>query len=307
MTDANVHLRAKVQKILIILLCLYIVYTIKEFICIDKELNKVSENAISNANWLVIREYYQNVHDRPCNRLQGARFDFNNWIVLLAFNSGAFQLFENWFLYFKQLNLPVRVVAIAEDSSVFTKLQYFKSKLFKVELSSYVNISEPVSYNTTLYNELMSVRPLYKLKYLRRKLNILYADVDAVWLKNPFPNFKGDFDMWLQEDNTKYLCAGFMAVRSSAATINFMLKWHGKLKEKNTVNQFAFNTLLLESNVRYKPLDKFCFPSGITYFERSNREMRCDAVVVHNNYIVGIDNKIDRFKRYKLWKVTEAQ
>ena len=57
------------------------------------------------------------------------------------------------------------------------------------------------SYNDTAYNSLVSTRAKHILQLLPRG-NVLYTDIDTVWLRDPIPYLRGapEIDMWLQID-----------------------------------------------------------------------------------------------------------
>ena len=64
------------------------------------------------------------------------------------------------------------------------------------------------------------------------------------------------------------------------------------------INQIQFNSLVEKSEIKHKPLPRSVFPDGISYFARG---IQRNVVIVHNNYIIGHDNKVQRFKSVRLW------
>ena len=86
-----------------------------------------------------------------------------------------------------------------------------------------------------------------------------------------------------------------------------MSDWQ-KALTKPQLNQPIFNQILhTASTVKHQPLPKAEFPSGELYFKKFNDGQRAKAVVVHNNYIVGVAAKQQRFKLRGLWKRDEWQ
>ena len=57
------------------------------------------------------------------------------------------------------------------------------------------------------------------------------------------------------------------------------------------------------SDLKKKVLPTIQFPSGHQYFDKNKR---LNVVVVHNNYIIGHDAKVSRFKKHSLWKEYRA-
>jgi rhamnogalacturonan II specific xylosyltransferase len=133
-------------------------------------------------------------------------------------------------------------------------------------------------------------------------MNIIYSDIDTVWLRNPIPYLNGSFDIWSQMDlkSANVLCTGFLAIQSNINTVKFIKTWHNELKETPALNQPVFNKLVRKSALHIKALEKKRFPSGKEYFEQFSDGARAKVVVVHN-WIIGHDKKLERFKKMKLW------
>ncbi len=56
-----------------------------------------------------------------------------------------------------------------------------------------------------------------------------------------------------------------------------------------------------ETDIIHKALPTFLFPSGYVFFKILSSEERARVAVVHNNFIIGHQNKKNRFKSYGLW------
>ncbi|XP_053391832.1 uncharacterized protein LOC128554592, partial [Mercenaria mercenaria] len=163
------------------------------------------------------------------------------WTILVTVNDGYFYFFQNWLHFYRKLHLPYRLIAIAEDDIVFFKLQQLGGNLLTLVRSGRNSLSEAVIYGSKAFSELASGRPTYILKYLQNGVNIVNADLDAVWLQNPFPYFNGSFDMWIQSDGPKNLCTGLMAIKSNNKTIRLMQNWQVSLNKHLQIDQTAFN------------------------------------------------------------------
>ncbi|XP_053380283.1 uncharacterized protein LOC128548819 [Mercenaria mercenaria] len=234
-------------------------------------------------------------------RLQMQGNKIHNWTILLTVNNGFYDFFLNWRWHFKQLNIYLPISVIAEDDIVFGRLTSLKDSSMEVQRSERVSINETVAYNSPLYRSMVSERPTYILKYLKKGTDIIYSDMDTVWLQNPLPYLEGDYDIWSQMDGKTVFCTGFLAIKSNNNTKKFVQKWEDSFREKPTLNQPIFNKLVKNSTINIKALDRERFPSGIQYFEKFSKEERSGVVVVHNNWIVGHNNKIKRFQDMKLW------
>ena len=227
----------------------------------------------------------------------------SNWTILLELNNGAFELFRNWYSYYTRLAIGLQVTVIAEDDIVFKKLQSDNFSLLTVHRSDLINVSNASTYNTPLFRQLMSVRATHLLQYLPYTRYLLFSDVDTVWLQNPIPFFKGKFDLWMPLDRKLY-CAGFFAIATNKLTIDLISRWEKALMERISINQLVFNNLInMTKDIKVEALNESLFPSGDKYFRLFNDTERAKAVIVHNNFIKGIDVKIARFKKFNLWSI----
>jgi hypothetical protein len=102
----------------------------------------------------------------------------------------------------------------------------------------------------------------------------------------------------------KEYCAGFLAIRSNRETETLIRKWEKKLMERASVNQIVFNNLIqMSQNIKIATLNESLFPSGDIYFRKFSKKDRDNVAIVHNNFINGINLKIDRFKAFDLWSI----
>lgn len=150
----------------------------------------------------------------------------------------------------------------------------------------------------------MSRRAGYLKKQIGKGKNVIYTDVDTVWLADPRMYFKGDYEVWTSLDRQVQYCTGFIACMSTERTKDFLHKWDAALKEKPQLNQKIYNALISNAtpSVKHTHLPVHQFPSGNLYFRGVWSQKRKYAVVVHNNFIIGGGNrKICRFKKFGLW------
>ncbi|KAL4219906.1 hypothetical protein ACF0H5_020318 [Mactra antiquata] len=227
----------------------------------------------------------------------------HKWNILLTVNDGFFDFFQNWFVFYKKLVLPLAITIIAEDDIVYSKLK--KACPYCSVLRSELNVTDAADFKMEHYKMIVSSRPLHILHLLEKGKNVVYADIDAVWLHNPLMYFNTSVDFVFQLDSPNHFCTGFMAIKSNQNTIKVIQQWHDLMIENPNVNQRTFNKVFRANNhtVTYQALNTTLFPSGKQYFELFNVTQRADVVIVHNNWIVGHDVKVQRFKDVNLWVV----
>ena len=142
--------------------------------------------------------------------------------------------------------------------------------------------------------------------------NIIYSDIDTVWLQDPRPYFMGNFNIWAQLDGVMtaapiakgylpYFCTGFMAMRNSNSTIAILQEWISELQHLKENDQWVFNRMVFENNFNVRSLPILKFPYGEFYFDKMPSSARNDVVVIHNNWILGRMEKIQRFIKHNLW------
>lgn len=238
---------------------------------------------------------YKNKCDTPDNNKNVKE----QWHVLVTVSLGFQDMFENWLIYFCNLNLTMRLIIVAEDEETYNRYSKIP-KLFVIRSSEPMAVKDSLTYETKEYNKLVSKRPAHILNVLRPGMNVIYTDIDTVWLQDPTPYFIGPFNMWLNMDSESVICTGFIAMKYHISVVRFLSRWKHSLTQPK-LNQPAFNKIFRKSNIAYSKLSRKRFPSGNLYFGKNRQEWRENVVVVHNNYIKGHDKKLNRFVEEGLW------
>ena len=140
----------------------------------------------------------------------------------------------------------------------------------------------------------------------------LIVDVDSVWLRDPYPFLVSEdgYDIIGQMDGPN-LCGGFLLLNGTSTKVRNlwrdMTQLHSEILDKGNSQseQTLLNKMISsnEDNLSVKHLNVSFFPNGNEYFDLKNA---VDPVVIHNNYIKGIDAKIQRFKDFDLWALPES-
>jgi hypothetical protein len=177
------------------------------------------------------------------------------------------------------------------------------------------NQKKAFAYKGKHYLSLVSLRGDYVFEHLEAGRNIIYTDCDVVWKRDPREHFEGCHDAYMSSDGKNregtYFCTGFMAFRPTEASKQLVTAWSEKLKEKSGLNQPIFNKILRkQKGYDFVPLSRKLFPNGADFFSKKSTmkaEDRKNVVTVHNNFIIGSDQKRSRFKEHGLWLVGEAE
>ena len=278
----------KVFKVLVI--CVVFLVTLQVFIL------QMSNNASAEITQPLFDVSDKRTRTYITNKTNGT------WIVLLAVNFAYFDMFQNWLCNYHSRHLNIPVVVVAEDDKIFRTLNLVYRDTLTVERAdNKPDMDGAADFASSSFNKLTSERPAHILRYLEMGYNVLYCDTDAIWLKDPFPHFIGNFDIWAQMDMDDY-STGFQAIQSNTRTLQFIQDWKLYMSGRSDINDQDGYNALNNSMVRIHKLDNTLFPSGHLYFNIFSDDQRTESVIVHNNYILGHDAKIQRFKNFGLWQ-----
>lgn len=224
--------------------------------------------------------------------------------ILIVFNGDHDQEAENLFKSIQKNApslLPYINVCISDPASeAFAARNNLKS--FRMS-----DIKESGAYKSRAMNIMTKRKFEAVLHLLESKQDVLYSDTDIVFLSNPLPDINLHYDINIQNDlcqppyHNSYLCTGFIYIKSNARTIAFVKSILARIVQFDFKygDQITFNSVIrtTKHNLKIHALDACKYPNGCRYFEGT--DMNCkksDAVIVHNNYLSGIDNKLRRFK-----------
>lgn len=126
---------------------------------------------------------------------------------------------------------------------------------------------------------------------------LCWVDTDIVFKKNPTDLIQNQDEILFQSDRPgSTLCSGFM-VFNSTSECNKLIKDCALNDDED--DQLIVNKIALDKyydNVAL--LNEDLFPNGHVYYNENRKE---NAIIVHNNWMIGVDTKIQHFKDEKLW------
>lgn len=257
--------------------------------------------------------------------------------ILLTVTAIYEDFFTNWLEHFRRLHLNNSVVVVAEDGASFAALAHSLSAMRHVASGDDDDRdSDDFMPNVQLvrgrggsggffasrgFNDVMSMRAAYVVRLLASGRRVILADVDSVWLRNPLPYIDAELPVGTpaiaplvaQLDGPDHYCAGFLHLCPVLEVVELAGRWEGSLLVgRARSDQTVLNRLLAQSSVVPRGLPRALFPSGKLFFNedakgRSVRNnwygeaARAKAVVVHNNFIAGHDEKLARFVKHGMW------
>lgn len=233
----------------------------------------------------------------------------------MVFNGVYVSEAENSFASIKQ-NAPELIDNIAicvsdENAKLFAE----KHGLRSFDLSK---ITETGSYLSKPMNIMGRRKIECILHLLEQGEDVFYFDTDIVFMHNPIGEFNRNFDINLQIDEcsrpykNKRLCTGFMLIRSTEKSkkllhdiIDRVVVKDYQINDQNALDQLVRERSTMSWHNLFGPsisvLDPCKFPNGCRYFGRTDKYCsREQALIIHNNHIIGIENKYARFLKHGL-------
>lgn len=112
-----------------------------------------------------------------------------------------------------------------------------------------------------------------------------------------------------QEYRTFYYNTGFFSLKSTQFTIDLLMKTIKNQRQNSdyAMEQIVFNDILKSNKFndsRLVGLDPILFACGRVYFHLGlNKKWNVAPYIVHANYMIGLEVKINAFKAHNLWLI----
>eukprot|EP00268_Persea_americana_P010420 TRINITY_DN14239_c0_g1_i1.p1 TRINITY_DN14239_c0_g1~~TRINITY_DN14239_c0_g1_i1.p1 ORF type:complete len:355 (-),score=65.36 TRINITY_DN14239_c0_g1_i1:661-1725(-) len=255
----------------------------------------------------------------------------NGTIIVCAVSQPYLPFLNNWLISISRQKHQEKVLVIAEDYTTLYKVnQRWPGHAVLVPPAPDAQTAH--KFGSQGFFNFTSRRPRHLLHILELGYNVMYNDVDMVWLADPFPYLQGNHDVYFTDDmaavkpldhshdlpapgkkGRTYICSCMIFLRPTNGAKLVMKKWIEELhaqpwsKTRKSNDQPAFNWALNRTagQVDLYLLPQAAFPSGGLYFKNQTwvQETKGLHVIVHNNYITGFEKKIKRFQEFGLWLV----
>lgn len=239
----------------------------------------------------------------------------NNPTILMVFNGEYYTEAENSLASIKKHApelIPNLTICVSDESSRnFAQRHNLRS----FELST---ITETGSYLSKPMNIMGRRKIECIMALLQQGEDVFYLDTDIVFKGNPIKEFNAAYDLNIQADECfrpytyNYLCTGFMYIKPNKRTISFfqeiideVVSQDYLINDQNALDLLVKTKGLLKfynlRGLKINVLDVCKFPNGCRYFDKSDKHCKAeDALIIHNNHIVGIQNKRARFEKHGL-------
>jgi hypothetical protein len=215
------------------------------------------------------------------------------FLSIISGNDKTYEpIYKNFTYWLNKLNLPIELKLVRAD--------------FNTE-----------KYGSTEFNNLMRYRFTAIQEELLKDRVVIFTDLDVVFLKNPLPlvlNLLKKYEGVYSPD-AGCKCMGFFGVNPTESNKRlfdssyFMDKDspNKEWKEGETIYhdqhvlnmRFNRDPYFQKLRSRHYLLDENDFPYGRHWF--SNAESIKDPYLVHYNWVIGVEGKIQRMKEYNHW------
>jgi lipopolysaccharide biosynthesis glycosyltransferase len=190
--------------------------------------------------------------------------------------------------------------------NLLTSLKKVGIPLSEVDLYVFKREPEKVDYGTDGFKKLTKQKLEVMLDALTKYEEVLWIDTDIVAVHDFREDLeiRGALDEMATQDALagNGFCSGFMYMHRSQSIIDVLTRAIRLMNVKDIDDEGSLNTVIIPSGVKAIKLPYFLYPNGKVYFDY---KIQLDALIVHNNYIVGFENKKKRFQETLLWYIND--
>ena len=279
---------------------------------------------IHNANEILVGDCHQKQCQLKENLYRSEiillkqRADANNYIAILTVTSGYMSMAWNWICWARRINFH-NYIFLAEDYESYRILREHNEPVYiSNEQSLNSSIKHEAKYGSYEFQITMTYRLEFLMRVLRAGYHFLSADLDTIWLDNPLKYISHNLSITIQGQTHKEtkMSGGFIVLHATHHGRKFwqdvitcqhdnLLQLRSKeyIKQKRPPSDFTEQECINNQlkTVRINLLDPYLFPDGRSFFDLHRSQSRgIVPVVIHGNWLVGLENKLNRLKSWNL-------
>lgn len=217
---------------------------------------------------------------------------------LTFLNSGCVNICKNMLISAERVGIDMNnfYIACLDQSSYESLNDYSNSFLWK-------DVNSPTEYQNWTFDSNSGFRSVVKYKWkiiqeiYKTNSELCWVDTDIVFKEDPTELIEKQEEILFQSDHPgSTLCSGFMVFNNSIEC-DKLIRECAMVPDED--DQIVVNKIGLEKYYDHIALlNEDLFPNGYVYYKKNKKE---NAVIVHNNWMIGVDTKIQHFKEEKLW------
>jgi len=241
-----------------------------------------------------------------------------NETKLLSYVNGGYLDFAlNWLKYIRELDMQSMVIMYCLDDESFEHMSEEKDIESVRWISPNFHIETTSEFHQKGWDALMWNKMEAAHQLLTQGYNVLYADTDINFLKNPLSDLEkicedGNYDVAFQVAGGASICPGFFYAKSNPKTIHLFnidredfkqgyieTNEDGEIKQRKFKEDMMLLNLRLHraiepDDINYAQLSANGYPQGVHWERniknRGRERAEEDAFIVHFNCTVGWSN-----------------
>jgi len=247
-------------------------------------------------------------------------------VIVATVDAGYVAFALNWACSLRRLGIQ-NFLFHAVDDDIFQALQDMNLPVVKYLSATSLQYkkggkADGVVYGSVSYQSIMNTRTEFIATILEEGYNVLLSDVDIVFLRSPFPHFDPMLDIQGGAHKELKITGGFIYTRATPNSVKLwkkVLEQHSKIFAKiqsmkkfdihsYTEQEILNNVLLKSAQGEYKwgRIPQNIVADGKQFFiDRETQKKGEWPAVIHNNYVIGAENKLQRFRNTSLWLIND--
>lgn len=242
--------------------------------------------------------------------------------INLAFSTSKYyELLLNYVHFVKKAKMNYLIISMDQETTQLCLYHNIPHYAFHNENEF---LEESDDYTSLAFRNVINKRNRLLSNLLRAGYNILQADLDVIFFKNPFPFFfNGDYEYEVQSDDRQRLLesssssdtrqpsfdefvnSGIFYAKGTSRMADFYNILMDTVSEYPTQpEQFLLNTVLQynELRIKYRIMDPSLFPNGFQYFVLGiSQRAGVDPFCLHGDWIGGKEVKKYRLREAGAW------
>ncbi|XP_072038498.1 uncharacterized protein [Amphiura filiformis] len=240
--------------------------------------------------------------------------------ILSSVNAGFLDFTVNWIMSMKQIGIRHNVTLIAEDPVAYEYLakRYKRSSTISiVNTTKKFTSSKVLGFFTKEYLQLVNRRAEYMLHFLEQGIDVLHADVDEYWFRDPVSFIHAEYDIYdvWSSHGKDGPCPCFLYLKAKPNVISMVKDWslriqrkHGSENDQQSLAHVLWRYRVMPwqngKRIFHKRLTDDLFPTGTVFFTPSWWKVNGRRIyVAHANRLGNHKKKTMFFREYRLWLV----
>lgn len=256
--------------------------------------------------------------------LAGKMQSAHGFVYLLFTNKGFVEMTKSWLCNMKKLNVSIgtNFIIVGDGEDTVRELSTFKPEGHYFIYRSLHK--DDANFGTYNYYHIVLERMLIENRIIQADVNIMIIEPDQIWTRDVSPLIRSTFTSGYDiiagneyasvgKSNVSLICGGFYGVASSTSVKELFKHYvdrHAEVLEKykGTTgvikiqnDQALLTSLVSKAKLRVRRLSACEYASGRWFTTEALQKLCPEPYVTHNNFIIGLDNKIQRLQRRGDW------